>query len=62
MEVSITKAILAAVTTEQNRVSGVPAFYAENQEERANMARILSRVLEAVAHDMGNGVFIIVKH
>jgi hypothetical protein len=54
--------ILAAVTTEQNRVSGVPAFYAESQEERAEMATILSRVLEAVAHDMGNGVFIIVKH
>jgi hypothetical protein len=54
--------ILAAVATEGQNISGVPVFYAEDEEERATMATILSRVLEAVAHDMGNGVYIIVKH
>lgn len=63
MQVSITKMILAAVTTSLNRnVSGVPVFYAETEEEMVEMSVILSRVLEAVAHDMGNGVYIIVKH
>ena len=62
MEVAIKKMILAAVATEGRNVSGVPVFYAESDEERAEMAMILSRVLEAVAHDMGNGVFIVVKH
>ncbi|NLM53256.1 MAG: hypothetical protein GX197_10615 [Firmicutes bacterium] len=63
MEVSITKAILAAVTiTRDERVTGVPVFYAESEEEMVEISVILSRVLEAVAHDMGNGVYIIVKH
>ncbi|MDW7651621.1 MAG: hypothetical protein SCK29_08445 [Bacillota bacterium] len=62
MDVAIRKMILAAVTTEEKCIGGVPVFYAKNEEEMANMALILSRVLEAVAHDMGNGVYIIVKH
>lgn len=62
MDVSITKMILAAVTTQDKPVGGVPTFYAEGEEDRAQMSTILSRVLEAVAHDMGNGIYIIVKH
>lgn len=64
MEITIAKVILAAVTTrkDQHRVSGIPVFYAETEEELVKMATILSRVFEAVAHDMENGVYIIVKH
>lgn len=62
MEISITKVILAAVTTTGERVSGVPVFYAENQEEQERMAKTLSRVLEAIAHDLGNGIYILVRH
>ncbi|HZK25374.1 MAG TPA: hypothetical protein VFC74_08300 [Oscillospiraceae bacterium] len=64
MEVTIAKIILAAVTTRkgEHRVAGIPIFYAETDEEMINMCTILSRVMEAVAHDMGNGVYIIVKH
>mgnify|MGYP001053943997 CR=1 FL=1 len=64
MEITIAKIILAAVTTrkDQDRVSGIPVFYAETDEEMIKMATILSRILEAVAHDMENGVYIIVKH
>ncbi|HAA37674.1 MAG TPA: hypothetical protein DCE00_02240 [Firmicutes bacterium] len=64
MEVTIAKIILAAVTTKkaEHRISGVPVFYAETDEEVINICTILSRVLEAVAHDLGNGVYIIVKH
>ncbi|NLZ93584.1 MAG: hypothetical protein GX922_06190 [Firmicutes bacterium] len=64
MEITIAKIILAAVTTRkgQDRVSGIPVFYAETDEEMIKMATILSRILEAVAHDMENGVYIIVKH
>ena len=43
MQVSITKMILAAVTTSPNRnVSGVPVFYAETEEEMVEMSVILS--------------------
>lgn len=62
LDVSLTKVILAAVTGEEGRISGVPVFYAQSVEERAQMATVLSRVMEAVAHDMGNGVYILVKH
>jgi hypothetical protein len=62
LNIAITKMILAAVVTEGKAVSGLPVFYAKDEQEQATMATVLSRVLEAVAHDMGNGVFIIVKH
>lgn len=62
MQVSITKMVLAAVAADGKNVSGIPVFYAEDEKERARIATILSRVLEAVAHDLGNGVLVIVKH
>ncbi len=64
MEITIAKVILAAVTTKKNQhlVAGIPVFYAETDEEMIKMATILSPVLERVAHDMENGVYIILKH
>jgi hypothetical protein len=62
VNISITKMILAAVVLKEKRIDGIPVFYAKDEEQQATMATILSRVLEAVAHDMGNGVYIIVKH
>lgn len=62
MEVAIRKVILAAVTTQEQQIHGVPVFYARNEEEKEFIAMTLSRVLEAVAHDMGNGLYILVKH
>ncbi|MCR3921066.1 MAG: hypothetical protein NUK65_00915 [Firmicutes bacterium] len=63
MEITIAKVLLAAVTTTtDHRIAGLPVFYAETEDEMAKMATILSRILEAVAHDMENGVYIIVKH
>jgi len=62
LNVSIRKVILAAVAIDGKNVSGVPVFSAQNEEEQAKMATILSRVLEAVAHDLGNGINILVRH
>lgn len=62
MQIAITKMIMAAVTCEEQKIHGVPVFYAKDEDEQQRMATVLSRVMEAVAHDMGNGVFIIVKH
>ncbi|MBT9172109.1 MAG: hypothetical protein DDT21_00490 [Syntrophomonadaceae bacterium] len=62
MEISVTKLILAAVTTCKETVSGVPVFYARNQDEQEWITKTLSRVLEAVAHDLGNGTYILVRH
>ena len=62
MEVAIKKVILAAVTTEDRSIGGIPVFYADNDAEKELIALTLSRVLEAVAHEIGNGVYILVKH
>jgi hypothetical protein len=62
MEVAIKKMILAAVTTEDRNIRGVPVFHAEDEDEKQLIALTLSRVLEAVAHDIGNGILILVKH
>jgi hypothetical protein len=62
MEISVSKIILAAVSVSRETVSGVPVFYAQNQEEQEWIAKTLSRVLEAIAHDLGNGTYILVRH
>ncbi|MBS3948896.1 MAG: hypothetical protein KGZ57_11485 [Dethiobacter sp.] len=62
MEIAINKLILAAVTTSRETVSGVPVFYAQDHEEQEWIAKTLSRVLEAIAHDLGNGTYILVRH
>lgn len=43
-------------------VRDVPVFYAKDQEEKELITTALSRILEAVAHELGNGVYILVKH
>ncbi len=55
--------ILAAVTLDPGVVGGgVPVFVARTREEQERIAFFLSRILRAMAHDLENGVFIIVKH
>ena len=62
MEISITKLILAAVITGGAKVEGMPVFYVDSEEQQKKAVLALSRILEAVAHDLGNGVTIVVKH
>ncbi len=55
--------ILAVVTLDMNIVAGgAPIFFARNQEEQEKMARYLARTLDAMVHDLENGVYFIVKH
>lgn len=55
--------ILAVVTLNMDIVAGgAPIFFARNQEEQVKMARYLARTLDAMVHDLENGVYIIVKH
>jgi len=57
--------LLAVVTTGQDKdkITGdIPIFIAENQEEKEQIARYLSRTLDAMVHDLGNGLYYIVKH
>lgn len=57
--------ILAAVVTRPcaDKVRGAQSvFIAEDEDERARTAALLGRILKAMAHDLENGVTIIVQH
>ncbi len=60
----LNKFILAIITSEPDKVSGggTPVFISRNIEEQDNIATILARVTEGVIHDLGNGVYILIKH
>lgn len=63
MEVIAINQILAIVTTNRAKVGGsAPIFYAENLDELEKVALYLSRIFMGAIHDLGNGVYIIVKH
>lgn len=55
--------IIAIITEDRNLVGGnAPIFYAKNAEERTRIALYISRVTLGMVHDLGNGVYVIVKH
>ncbi|HKM42526.1 MAG TPA: hypothetical protein VJZ70_00865 [Limnochordia bacterium] len=57
------KQILAVCAMDKAKVSGgAPIFYAADQDELSELAMLISRIFGAAAHDLHNGVFIIVKH
>jgi len=57
------KEILAVITTNRNKVTGaVPIFIADSEEEKEKTARYLASTLDAMVHDLENGVYYIVKH
>ncbi len=63
MQVALQDSILAVITTRSDKVAAnVPLFFAANQEEQEKLALFLSRILNAMAHDLENGVYVIVKH
>jgi len=64
MDVGLKEQIIAVVTTEPNSISSgsVPVFYAKDEEERENIALLLSKTTQGMIHDLKNGCFIIVRH
>lgn len=64
MEITIEKAILAIIALDNERVlpGGVPVFVTRNEEELQRTAFLLEKILDGIAHDLENGVLIIVKH
>lgn len=64
MGTTIEKAILAIITLNDEHVlpGGVPIFVAKNEEEQQRTAFLLEKILDGIAHDLENGILIIVKH
>lgn len=64
MDVGIKDSILAIVTTNKDSVSAstVPVFYVEDSEKQEYMSLLISKITMGMVHDLGNGVYVIVKH
>ncbi len=59
----LNKAILAVITTDRERSSGgAPIFFARDQQEMEEIAFQLEVILDAMAHQIGDGLMIMVKH
>lgn len=55
--------LIAVVTTNKEAVGGeIPIFFASTPEEQARVASVLAIVMKAMVHDIGEGVYVIVKH
>jgi hypothetical protein len=60
-----TKNVILAVITQNPQLvigGGAPTFIAATQEEQEKIAFNLSRILDAMVHDLENGVMLIVGH
>ncbi|HHT84143.1 MAG: capping complex subunit for YIEGIA [Bacillota bacterium] len=62
MEITISGMIICAVTDDGAKVKDVPAFIVKEEAARQEKARLLSRILKAAVHDLGDGVLIVVRH
>jgi len=55
--------VKAIVTTQPGKVDGgAPIFVADGRKELEELAFLLEKILDASAHDLKNGTFILVKH
>ncbi|MCF6095872.1 hypothetical protein L1766_02460 [Thermovorax subterraneus] len=61
--IGLSEIILAIVTIDGTQpASGVPVFYAKDEEEREKIALNLARILSGMVHDLENGTYVIVRH
>lgn len=65
-DVSLTGTILASVVIEEAKTKvaggGAPVFIVKDNQEQEKIALVLSRILKGMAHDLENGVYIIIRH
>jgi hypothetical protein len=55
--------IMAVVTANKNQVAGgAPIFIVHDASDLQNTAFLLEKILDASAHDLKNGVMILVDH
>jgi len=63
-KVKLEKNAVFLVTADPTKVvgGGVPVIIVHNEEEMESVAGRLSRIMDAVAHDLGTGVYLVVQH
>jgi len=63
--VAMIENVIAVITIDKDRVEpggAAPVFYASDENEMEKLALYISRITLGMAHDLENGVCIIVKH
>lgn len=59
----IEKAVLAAITTNERKVSGgTPVFLCDDKKEMDNVAANLEAILDGISHALSDELYIVVKH
>ncbi|RIW33162.1 hypothetical protein D3H55_12320 [Bacillus salacetis] len=60
---TVDKFILAAVTTYPEKIpSGTAVFHCKTQKELEKVSANLEAILDGIAHELDDGLFIIVRH
>jgi len=60
---NIEKMILATITTNPKKVpSGVAVFHCDTKDEMYTIAKNLEAILDGIAHELTEELFVIVKH
>ncbi|MFO7246913.1 MAG: hypothetical protein FWJ62_01275 [Thermaerobacter sp.] len=63
MKAELLKVILAVVALPGAQVEGnVPILRAADRASAEKKADLIARILDAMVHDVGDGVFLIVRH
>jgi len=63
LDVRSVQSIAAIITNQRDAVSGgAPIFFVQDDEERQRVAFLIGRLLDGMVHDLGNGIFIVVKY
>lgn len=64
MNVSLTHAILAVVTSDDGPVEsgGAVVFRIRDEKERLRVAQYIGTITLGTVHDLRNGTYIVVKH
>ncbi|MCK8826546.1 hypothetical protein MWH25_02115 [Natroniella acetigena] len=61
-----TKDLKAFVMKKENKEKiengGTPVFYASDDDELEYIAMLMARITDTMAHDLGNGVYILINH
>lgn len=58
----MTKVMAVVVTNPEQIAGGAPIFITKNAEEQQQVAFTLEKILDSTAHDLKNGVIILVDH
>lgn len=65
MDIGIKNALVAIVTSNRSVISeycSIPIFYVSTEEEKQTIASNLSKITMSMAHDLGNGCLVLVRH